>query len=83
MLVRSAFGWSLGMYEDSIDYNLIHKQFITHESKTRTDDVKIRNNELYILNNNDYPCLHMFTQSGALFTNILKSDSKNFSKNLP
>ena len=40
---------------------LQHSNYITHQTMTSPHDVKVNNNQLYIMSDTDSPCLHVFS----------------------
>ena len=47
-----------------LTHNLEYKQSISHASMTLPYDVKLLDNEVFVLSHSDNPCLHVFSQSG-------------------
>ena len=54
-----------------MDTDLKHKRYITHHAMTRPQDVKVNNNELYVLSIQDSPCLHVFSLTGEKIRSLI------------
>ena len=46
-----------------LTHNLEYKQSISHASMTLHYDVKLLDNDVFVLSHSDNPCLHVFSQS--------------------
>ena len=64
-------------YNDRIvvmDTDLKHKRYIKHQTMTRPTDVKVNNNKVYILSEQDSPCLHVFSLTGEKIRSLITCD---------
>ena len=50
---------------------LQHSNYITHQTMTRPCDVKVNNNQLYVLSEADSPCLHVFSLTGEKIRSLI------------
>ena len=50
---------------------LQHSKHITHQTMTRPRDVKVYNNQLYVLSYIDSPCLHVFSLIGEKIRSLI------------
>ena len=53
---------------------LQHSNYITHLTMTRPSDVKVNNNQLYVLSDTDSPCLHVFSLTGEKIRSLITRD---------
>ena len=64
-------------YNDRIvvmDTDLKHNRYIKHQTMTRPTDVKVNNNKVYILSEQDSPCLHVFSLTGEKIRSLITCD---------
>ena len=64
-------------YNDRIvvmDTDLKHKRYIKHQTMTCPKDVKVNNNKVYILSDQDSPCLHEFSLNGEKIRSLITRD---------
>ena len=54
-----------------MDTDLKHIRYITHQTMTHPNDVKVNNNKLYVLNTQNSPCLHVFSLTGGKIHSII------------
>ena len=54
-----------------MDTDLKHKRYIKHRTMTRPRDVKVNNNKVYILSEEDSPCLHVFSLTGEKIRSLI------------
>ena len=59
-----------------MDTDLKHKRYIKHQTMTNPRDVKVNNNKVYILSNQDSPCLHVFSMTGEKIRSLITCDGK-------
>ena len=59
-----------------MDTHLNHKGFITHQTMTCPIDVKECNKIIYVLSDEDNPCLHVFSQTGEKIRSLITRDFK-------
>ena len=59
-----------------MDTDLSLKRYITHKTMSRPTDSKVNNNKLYILSDQDSPCLHVFSLTGEKIRSIITRDMK-------
>ena len=59
-----------------MDTDLNLKRYITHQTMTRPTIVKVNNNKLYILSDQDSPCLHIFSLTGEKMRSLITRDIK-------
>ena len=57
---------------------LKYQRSITHPSLNHPIDVKLTQQELYVLTHNTYCCIHVFTQGGEMLRSIITSGKKRF-----
>ena len=57
-----------------MDTDLKHKRYIKHQTMTRPTDVKVNNNKVYILSEQDSPCLHVFSLTGEKIRSLITRD---------
>ena len=57
-----------------MDTDLKHKHYIKHQTMTRPRDVKVNNNKVYILSEEDSPCLHVFSLTGEKIRSLITRD---------
>ena len=50
---------------------LQHSNYITHQTMTSPRDVKVSNNQLYVLSDTDGPCLHVFSLTGEKIRSLI------------
>ena len=53
---------------------LQHSNYIIHQTMTRPCDVKVNNNQLYVLSDTDSPCLHVFSLTGEKIRSLITRD---------
>ena len=53
---------------------LQHSNYITHQTMTSPCDVKVNNNQLYVLSGRDSPCLHVFSLTGEKIRSLITRD---------
>ena len=53
---------------------LQHSNYITHQTMTSPCDVKVNNNQLYVLSDTDSPCLHVFSLTGEKIRSLIACD---------
>ena len=53
---------------------LQHSNYITHQTMTRPHDVKVYNNQLYIMSDTGSPCLHVFSLTGEKIRSLITRD---------
>ena len=53
---------------------LQHSNYITHQTMTSPYDVKVNNNQLYVLSERDSPCLHVFSLTGEKIRSLITLD---------
>ena len=53
---------------------LRHSNYITHQTMTRPCDVKVNNNQLYVLSDIGSPCLHVFSLTGEKIRCLITRD---------
>ena len=56
--------------------DLKHKRYIKHQTMTRPTDVKVNNNKVYILSDEDSPCLHVFSLTGEKIRSLITCDDE-------
>ena len=54
--------------------DLKHKRYIKHQTMTHPTDVKVNNNKVYILSDQDSPCLHVFSLTGEKIRSLITCD---------
>ena len=54
--------------------DLKHKRYITHQTMTSPVDVKVNNNKLYVLSDEDNECLHVFSLTGEKIRSLISCD---------
>ena len=54
-----------------LDSQLHYRRFISHHSMTRPYDVKLTQNEVYILSDTDSPCVHVFSHAGDKISSLI------------
>ena len=59
-----------------MDTDLRHTRYITHTTMTRPIDVKVNNNKLYVLSDQDSPCLHVFSLTGEKICSLITRDDE-------
>ena len=57
-----------------MDTDLKHKRYITHQTMTHPNDVKVNDNKLYVLSAKDNPCLHVFSLTGEKIRSLITCD---------
>ena len=57
-----------------MDTDLKHERYITHQSMTRPNDVKVNDSKLYVLSAKDNPCLHVFSLTGEKICSLITRD---------
>ena len=57
-----------------MDTDLKHKCYIKHQTMTYPRDVKVNNNKVYILSDQDSPCLHVFSLTGEKIRSLITRD---------
>ena len=57
-----------------MDTDLKHKRYIKHQTMTHPTDVKVNNNKVYILSNQNSPCLHVFSLTGQYIRSLITRD---------
>ena len=50
---------------------LQHSNYITHQTMTSPCDVRVNNNQLYVLSGRDSPCLHVFSLTGEKIRSLI------------
>ena len=53
---------------------LQHSNYITHQTMTSPCNVKVNNNQLYVLSDTDSPCLHVFSLTGEKIRSLITRD---------
>ena len=53
---------------------LQHSNYITHQTMTSPRDVRVNNNQLYVLSYTDSPCLHVFSLTGEKIRSLITLD---------
>ena len=56
--------------------DLKHKRYIKHQTMTRPSDVKVNNNKVYIVSDQDSSCLHVFSLTGEKIRSLITSDTR-------
>ena len=56
--------------------DLKHKRYIKHQTMTYPTDVKVNNNKVYILSEQDSSCLHVFSLTGEKIRSLITSDTQ-------
>ena len=59
-----------------MDTDLKHKRYIKHQTMTHPTDVKVNNNKVYILSEQDSPCLHVFSLTGEKIRSLITRNYK-------
>ena len=59
---------------------LQHSNYITHQTMKRPCDVKVYNNQLYVLSDKDSPCLHVFSLTGEKIRSLITRDTNGNSQ---
>ena len=54
---------------------LQHSNYITHQTMTSPYDVKVNDNQLYVLSDIDSPCLHVFSLTGEKIRSLITRDT--------
>ena len=54
---------------------LQHSNYITHQTMTSPRDVRVNNNNLYVLSDTDSPCLHVFSLTGEKIRSLITRDT--------
>ena len=57
-----------------MDTDLKHKRYIKHQTMTYPIDVKVNNNKVYILSDQNSSCLHVFSLTGEKIHSLITSD---------
>ena len=63
-----------------MDTDLKHKRYITHQTMTFPRDVKVNDNKLYVLSDEDNPCLHVFSLTGEKIRSLITRDDSGITQ---